>query len=148
MSRPAAEPRTSILLFLGLAIAFGGLHTVLADAGWWFQGTAIILFVFAGGLAARTFFRARWAGTIGAAIVAIAAVTLAFGGNTSILGVVPTFDTWSRFGSLWLHGQESIAQQAIPAQASEGIAFILCLTIASIAVAMDAMALWLRTPAL
>ncbi|MDQ1555122.1 MAG: hypothetical protein QOI02_124 [Actinomycetota bacterium] len=145
---PLPELRTSILLFLGLAIAFGGLHSVLADADWWWAGTGIIFLVFGTALAVRTVLRSRSAGTIAAALVAIAAITLGFGGQTAFLGVIPTVDTWSRFGQIWTHGQESISQQSIPATAGEGITLILCVTIASIAVAMDAMALWLRAPAL
>jgi transglutaminase-like putative cysteine protease len=150
--RPAAaatgDLQLSALLLLALAIAMSGLHSVLEDVTWWFSAFGVIFVIFTVAAVTRFFVQRRWVGTAAAAIASILVVTVFFASDTALLGVIPTATTVARFGSLISAGNESIAIQTLPAFATPGIQFIVCLAVAGLAIAMDAVAIWLRSPAL
>jgi transglutaminase-like putative cysteine protease len=147
-SAGGADIRMSVLLLLGLAVAITGLHNVLEDIGWWFPAFGVMFVVFTAAAVVRFYARRRWAGTIGAIVAGLVILTLFFSADASFLGFVPTADTVVRFVDLGVAGNDSIARQTLPAIATSGIQFIICITIAGIAVFMDAVANWLRAPAL
>ncbi|MEJ1229584.1 MAG: transglutaminase domain-containing protein [Galbitalea sp.] len=61
---------------------------------------------------------------------------------------MPTGATLDRFAQLFAAANESIASQSLPAIPTTGIQFLICAVVAAIAVLMDAVAIWLRAPAL
>jgi transglutaminase-like putative cysteine protease len=138
----------SALLLLALAVAITGLHNVLEDIGWWFPAFGVMFVVFAVSAVVRFYARRRWAGTVAGVVAAIVILTLFFAADASFLGFIPTADTVGRFVDLTVTGNDSIARQTLPAFATSGIQFLICLAIAGIAVFMDAVANWLRAPAL
>ncbi|HEY1529776.1 MAG TPA: DUF3488 domain-containing protein, partial [Galbitalea sp.] len=144
----ASDIRMSALLLLALAIAISGLHSVLEDITWWFGAFGTMFVVFTVAAAARYFSRRRWVGTVGAVVAALLVLTLFFGGTTSFLGIIPTGSTVTHFGSLLAAANDSIARQSLPAFATNGIQFLISLSVAGIAIVMDAIAIWLRSPAL
>jgi transglutaminase-like putative cysteine protease len=144
----AMDLRMSGLLLLALGVALAGLHSLLMGVGWWFAAFGIALVVFGVSAIVRHYLSARWAGTAAGLLAAIVTITLFFGGSDAFLGFIPTGDTIARFQLLSTEAGASIASQSIPAFAILGIQFLVCWTIAAIAVVMDAVAIWWRTPAL
>jgi transglutaminase-like putative cysteine protease len=150
--RPAVaaggDIQMSALLLLALGIAISGLHSVLEDITWWFSAFGVMFVVFTAAAVTRFFIRQRWLGTAAAVVASVLVVTVLFAADTAFLGFIPTGTTIARFGSLISTGNESIANQTLPAYATPGIQFLICIAVAGFAVVMDAVALWLRAPAL
>jgi transglutaminase-like putative cysteine protease len=143
-----SDIRMSGLLLLALAIAISGLHSVLEDITWWFGAFGTMFVVFTAAAVARYFLRRRWVGTVAGLIAGLLVLTLFFALNTAILGFIPTGSTFAHFGNLLSAANDSIARQSLPAFATTGIQFLISLSVAGIAVVMDATAIWLRVPAL
>ncbi|WP_181243093.1 transglutaminaseTgpA domain-containing protein [Glaciihabitans tibetensis] len=140
--------RVSVLLAVALALAVGNLHGVLSGVFWWIATLAPIVVVFAVATLTRVLLRRRGWGTLVAAVAAAGLITLLFAADTAILGVIPTGDTWGRFAVLAAEASESITVQAVPADATPGILFLLCSATAGIAIVLDILASWWRVPAL
>jgi transglutaminase-like putative cysteine protease len=145
---PAANLRMSGLLLVALAIATAGLHSILSDYTWWYAAFGVIFVIFAAAAIARHFLRSAWMGTLAAVVAGVLVVTLFFGGSTAFLGLIPTPGTFRHFGVLLAQANDSIAHQSVPAVAITGIQFVVCWSIGLIAVALDAVAIWWRSPAL
>jgi transglutaminase-like putative cysteine protease len=148
MRAGGGDLRMSTLLLASLAVAITGLHSVLDDSAWWFSAFGVMFAVFAVAAVARFYLARRWIGTLAGLVAGILALTLFFGASTAVFGFIPTGSTIAHFGSLLADANDSIAQQTLPAFATTGIQFLISLTVAGIAVAMDAAALWWRAPAL
>jgi transglutaminase-like putative cysteine protease len=142
------DVQMSALLLLSLAVAITGLHNVLEDITWWFPAFAVMFVVFTVAAVVRFYIRRAWAGTVAAIIGGLIAVTVFFASSSALLGFIPTGSTVTRFVELIETGNDSIARQTLPAIATSGIQFLICLAIAGVAIAMDAVAIWLRAPAL
>jgi transglutaminase-like putative cysteine protease len=143
-----SDIRMSALLLLSLAIAISGLHSVLEDITWWFGAFGVMFVVFTAAAVARYYLKRRWVGTVAALLAALLVLTLFFGGNTAIFGVIPTGSTFAEFGNLLAAAGDSIERQSLPAVATTGIQFLIGFAVGGIAIVMDAVAIWLRVPAL
>ncbi|KQW07509.1 hypothetical protein ASC66_00365 [Leifsonia sp. Root4] len=75
-------------------------------------------------------------------------LTFGFGGGTGLLLLLPTPDTIGEFGALLAEGQSSIQTQAVPAEATPGIVFLLSVGAGLLVLVADMLAVWLRMPAL
>ncbi|MBC7590949.1 MAG: transglutaminase domain-containing protein [Salinibacterium sp.] len=138
----------SSLMLLAIGTAAAGLNSVIADVTWWFIIMTVAMLVLVAGATVRSFARRRIWPVVAAVVTAFAAITLIFAPGQSLLALIPTPDTVERFGQLQEAGGNSISTQSIPANADEGILFLLCVGIAAIAVAMDILAFAVRAPAL
>jgi transglutaminase-like putative cysteine protease len=138
----------SALLLLALAIAISGLHSVLEDITWWFGAFGTMFVVFTAAATARYFLRRGWWGTVIGTVAALLVLTLFFGGDSALLGFIPAGSTFVHFGSLITAANNSIAQQSLPAVATTGIQFLVSISVAGLAILMDAVAIWLKRPAL
>ncbi|NEM91533.1 transglutaminaseTgpA domain-containing protein [Galbitalea soli] len=143
----AMNLRMSGLLALALGLALAALGPLLAGTGWWLAGAGMIILVFGVAAVVRAFTRPHWTGTAAALVAAVGVITLFFGGPRSVLGVVPTVESFQRFSLLVQMAQADIAREAIPAAATPGIVFLIVTTVGAIAVVMDALAIWWRVPA-
>jgi transglutaminase-like putative cysteine protease len=143
-----SDIRMSALLLLALAIAISGLHSVLEDISWWFGAFGVMFVAFTAAAVARYFLKHRWLGTVAALLAGLLVLTLFFAANTAILGFIPTGTTFVRFGNLIAAAGDSIQRQSLPAFATTGIQFLISFAVGGIAVFMDAVAIWLRAPAL
>jgi len=133
LRRPAKKESASrTWLRLGLFTAallagFAGLSPLLE--GWdWFPVAAIpvVLPVLAIGIAA-TFGRRPWQPFVAGLLTAIATLSVGYARSESLLGLVPTVDTVGRWADLVARGISSITTQRIPAQATDGILFLLAI---------------------
>lgn len=146
--REVGRTRLSALLLLGLAIAAGSLHTILGGFFWWIVAVFVATVVLGSAALVRLLLRPRWIGSVVAAVVAGITITGMFAADTATFFVIPTDDTWERFAALNELAQLSIQEQAIPADATDGILFMLVCAIAGIAVLLDIVAVWWRQAAL
>lgn len=143
-----SDIQMSALLLLALAVAVSGLHTVLSDVTWWFSSFGVMFVVFTVAAVVRFYLQRRWLGTVAGLVGAVLVLTVFFASDTAFLGFIPTSATVARVGVLIEAGNTSIANQTIPAFPVAGIQFLVCVAVAGIAVAMDAVGIWLRSPAL
>ena len=134
-------------MLVGLGAAASGLSSIISGAVWWFVIMTVALLVFTAGATVRSFARRRIWPSVATAVTAFGVITLMFAPSESLLALIPTPGTFERFGELQALGAASISRQAIPANADEGILFLLCIGVAVIAVAMDTLAFALRVPA-
>ncbi len=147
-ARSGGDITMSALLLLALALAITGLHGVLEGITWWFPAFGVMFVVFTVSAVARFFLARRWLGSVAGTLAAILSLTGLFAAGTAILAVIPTGATLDRFAQLFAAANESIASQSLPAIPTTGIQFLICAVVAAIAVLMDAVAIWLRAPAL
>ena len=136
------------IILVAIGIALWGFHPVLDGASWWLQGILMATVVLAGASGVRSFAQHRAWATVAAIILAVLAITVLFVPGTALLGVVPTWDSILAFRQLDVAGNRDIATQFIPAEATEGIRFLVCVGVAIVAVLMDALAQLFRAPAL
>jgi hypothetical protein len=144
----ASEWTMSGLILLSIGLAAASLHSVIADVAWWFVLMLVAAIVLAAGATVRSFARRRVWGTLAAFLAAVFTITLLFSPQDAILGIIPTLDTFGSLRAIEAAGSQSIANQAIPANADQGIVYLLCLGVAAIAFVMDTVAFAVRVPAL
>jgi len=144
----SSDLQLSALLLLALAVAVSGLHTVLSDVTWWFSAFGVMFVIFIVAAVVRYSLQRRWLGSVAAVIAAVLVLTVFFAADTALLGFIPTLSTIDRVSALVTAGNTSIADQTIPAIPTSGIQFLVCIAVAGMAVLMDALAIWLRVPAL
>ena len=138
----------SCLLLVAVGIALWGLSPLLDGTAWWLQGILVAGLVLGGALGVRSFARRRIWGTVAALGIAIVAITLLFAASTAFFGLIPTAETFEAFRDLEAAGYSDIAGQRVPADATEGLRFLICVGVAAVAVVIDAIAHLLRAPAL
>jgi transglutaminase-like putative cysteine protease len=139
---------TSGLLLAAVGTSAAALSSILTDLQWWFVLMLVALIVLGVGATVRSFTHRRVWGTVGAAVGAVATLVLFFAPGSAILGVVPTLDTIGALQEIERAGVASIAAQSIPANADQGIVYLLCFGVAAICVVLDLLANTLRVPAL
>lgn len=128
--------------------------SVLLDEGLW-APPALVVATAAVAAAAITRVVLRRTRRLWSAVVALAAsgvaaflaLTVIFAADTALLGVVPMPETLQRFAQLISAGEQSIAEQSIPAIADDGIRFLLASGVAAFAVLVDTAATQTRQPA-
>jgi transglutaminase-like putative cysteine protease len=127
-SREHARSWARLILFtLALLLGFASLSTVLAGVAWWFASAVVIVLpVLAIGIATQLG-RRPWHPFVAGAAVAIGTLTFGFARDASLFGVIPTLDTLGRWSELVNRGVLSITTQRIPAEATEGILFLLAI---------------------
>jgi len=139
---------TSGLLLAAVGTSTAALGSILTDVQWWLVLMLVAVIVLGAGATARSFTSHRAWGSLGAALAAIGTITLLFAPGSAILGIVPTFDTVGELRKLESAGALSIANQSLPANADQGIVYLLCLGVAAICVLLDLLAVTLRVTAL
>ena len=145
---PIPTVRHTVTIGVALLIALGGLNQLLANGVWWVVAGVVVVVVLAAAAGVRAATRREVLPVAGGALALLATLTLFFAADTAILGVVPTFDTVGRFGDLLASGSASIQDQGVPAEPVPGILFILAAAAGLVALALDALAIVAKAPAL
>jgi transglutaminase-like putative cysteine protease len=135
-------------LAVALVVAVTGLSSALADWDWWLMAVTSLLVALGTTALLRRFTRSLILPTLGGVAAVFLLVVVRFAADTAILGLIPTPDTFNRFTELIRLGQITIAEEAAPAHADEGMLLIIALGIGWLAVAMDVFAVTVRAPAL
>jgi len=146
--RPNANWPRSLLVLAALLSAYAGMHVVLQDLSWWLVGGLFTALVLAATTISRFFTTARWIPPLVAFGVSVLGVTIGFGGDTSWLGIVPTFDTGDRINEVVNSGWLSIAEQRVPATPELGIVLLLVFLMIASAFVADAAVSVIESPAL
>lgn len=132
LAQPGRAPRTgdgrwlrALLAWGALASGLAALHVTLQDISWWLVGAGYAAAVLVAATAARGILRSRlWPPLISLA-VAVGLLTLGYGADTAILGVIPTPETIGRMASLTELGITSIVEQRVPATPELGIVLLV-----------------------
>lgn len=138
----------SLALLLLLVLGCGALGPVLRGTGWWWAMALVAAVVLLGSALLRRLGVARLLVPVAALGILLATITLLFGAGSGLLWLVPTPATLDRFQGLVDSGITSIQRQSSPAEAVEGIVFLLSVGAGLIAVLMDVLAVTFRWPAL
>jgi len=139
---------TSGVLLVAVGTSAAALSSILTDLQWWLVIMLVAAIVLGTAATVRSFARRPAWGSLGAAAAAVASLTLFFAPGSALLGFVPTLDTIGALRELEAAGTASIASQSLPADADQGIVYLLCLGVAVICVVLDLFALTLRFTAL
>jgi len=131
-----------------LVVSCGALGPLLRGTSWWWVMVAVAIIVLLMGALLPTLRVPRTMVPLGLLGGLLLTLTLFFGAGTGLLWTVPTPATLGVFSGLVATGVESIVQQSVPAQVTDGILFLLAAGAGLIAVLMHALAVTLRTPAL
>ena len=139
-----AEWKVSLALLACIMAACATLNVVLQDLGWWFIALfAAGIVIGAAGLV-RVWAPWRAVPPLVAAVALFGFLTQQFAPETTFAGLIPTFDTFGKFGELIGLAQDSIQEQTVPAEAVPGILFLIAGGIGLIALAADILAIALK----
>lgn len=140
--------RTTLVLFVGLAIGVAGLHTVLDGFAWFFALLGVLALTLGAALLARSLSGRWWMPALASTVTLTVVLAQSFAGDELWLRLVPVRDTWVRVGELVAQGTQSITVQVVPAHVDEGMLFLLAAGAGGVAVVADTLAASLRRPAL
>lgn len=146
--RPIPTVWQSLATGLAIVVALGGLNRLLAPGAWWVGSALVAVVVVAAIGAARYALRRAIAPTAVGVVALVAVLTLVFAADTAVLGIVPTPGTLARFADLLRDGGVSIQEQGVPADAVQGILFILAVGAGVVAIVVDALTMVARSPVL
>lgn len=135
----------SLLLLLVATTALGPL---IASSGWWWAGAVVALAVIGGGAALRAIRTPPSLVPPFELVAMLLALTLLFGGATSIALIIPTPDTFAVFGELTEGARRTIEQQSVPAVPVPALVFAIAVGVGLIAVFLDLLVQTVRVPAL
>ncbi|CAN5175729.1 DUF3488 and transglutaminase-like domain-containing protein [soil metagenome] len=155
MLRPE-QPRTetaparwqvSAALFVcvaALAAAFGPLFNGVA---WWWASIAIAALVLGISQLARSMGLSMLWSAVAALVGWVLVMTAAFASESALLGVIPTPSTFSALARLFTAAREVASEESAPVGANAGLIFVLALGIGGLALGLDILTFWLRSPA-
>jgi transglutaminase-like putative cysteine protease len=144
--------RQRALLSLATALlmlsAVGALGPLIDGSAWWWLCAFTILGVIGAGLGLRAIHTPRVLVPVLSAGVLLLQLTLLFGGASSFALIVPTGDTFERFGSLLVGAEQTIQQQSVPAIPVPALQFALAFGAGTLALVADLAVQAARLPAL
>ncbi|MFE5671980.1 transglutaminaseTgpA domain-containing protein [Agromyces sp. NPDC056523] len=147
LSAPQSLALSGATLLL-LLVATTALGPLITGSGWWWA-SAIVAFAVIGGGAGMRAIRTPPSLVPPLEVAAlILALTLLFGGTTSIALIVPTPDTFDAFGTLAEGARATIEQQSVPAIPVPALVFAICVGVGVVAVLLDLIVQTVRLPAL
>lgn len=138
----------NVAIVLALGSAFAGLNPVFVEPSWWFVVVGVIASVTFGIAAVRALTRWPGWGPLAGFAVLVICLTFSFASAQSILGFIPTAEALPQFAALIASGFLSISTQGVPADATTGIVFLLAAGAGLLTMAMDAIAIIAKRPAL
>jgi transglutaminase-like putative cysteine protease len=128
------------LFAAAMLLAFASLNTLLTDVVWWFTSALVVVLpIIAIGIATQVG-RRPWQPFVAGAATAVVSLTFGYARDASFFGILPTFETVGRWIDVANEGVVGITTQAVPAEATEGILFLLAI-LAVVAVVFIAPAL-------
>lgn len=131
-----------------LLVAMTALGPLITGSGWWWAGAIVALAVIGGGAGMRAIRTPPSLIPPLEVVALLLALTLLFGGTTSLALVIPTPDTFDEFGALAEGARSTIEQQSVPAIPVPALVFAICVGIGVVAVLLDLIVQTVRLPAL
>ncbi|HET6212278.1 MAG TPA: DUF3488 and transglutaminase-like domain-containing protein, partial [Micromonosporaceae bacterium] len=142
--------RRHIGLVAGLAtlLAAFPLTTIFEQWTWLVQCAIAVFLIEGAGTLARTLRAPAWAQLSAMLSGLLVTITLLFGGPDTILGLLPSGQTFTHFGQLLNQAGTGIREMGIPVGEHEGLQFLTVLGVGGVAICVDVCAVILRRPAL
>src|SRR5919197_5379991 len=130
-------------------LAAAPLAGVFRTYSWLIYATGAVLVVLGAALLTRRLRNGSvWVqvgGMLGALLLLL---TWLFGGNTAAIGLIPTPDTFVRFGDLLVRAGVDVRELAAPVPDTDGLMFVITLSVGLVAILLDLVAVGLGQPAL
>ncbi|MDX3852875.1 DUF3488 and DUF4129 domain-containing transglutaminase family protein [Streptomyces sp. AK02-01A] len=139
--------RVALCAFAATLMAAGALLPLVSPATWLVQAAIMVAVMSGVGALARRVPLARTLTVVLQAVAALLMLTVTFGGDRAIFGILPTPGVFEEFGALLTAGGEDVGQYAIPAPATDGIRLMLIGGVLLIGLAVDALAVTFRSAA-
>jgi transglutaminase-like putative cysteine protease len=151
-AKPSRTRRTDLALAAGVLVALVAamlpLLRVVSSGPWLTGAVAVAAVVLGAGFAVRWFRGPGIVVSLVEIVVWAALLTAAFGRDTALLWVIPTFDTFS-LGSLLLQSaSEDIALGAAPLDAGPALSFLIVGAVGVLAIMIDHVVVTARMPLL
>lgn len=129
-------------------LASAPISQIFAGWSWLFEGGLMVALVTGAALGARSLRGRLWAQLLAMLAALLVGLTWLFGGDTAILGLIPTPDTFAQFGSLFALAGEEVQKSYVPVPDLDGLLFVSALGMGAVAIIVDLCAVGLRRPAL
>lgn len=134
--RPGAWRRMLLLAACMLA-SLAALQVTLSGSSWWIVGAVFLLLVLVTTTLVRQLTRPAWLPTAAGALVALLGLTVGYGADTAVLGIIPTPETAARFSQLSDDAWGEIAVQSLPASPELSVVFLIASSCALLALLGD-----------
>jgi transglutaminase-like putative cysteine protease len=121
---------------------------LIHGAGWWFAMVGTGFVVLAAAAVMRVLGAPAWLASALSSLVLLFVLSASFGQGTTLLGIVPTPNTFARFAQLLAQSKLSIDSQATPAMPLTEFFFLVALGAGVFAIVIDLLAIGVRLPAL
>jgi transglutaminase-like putative cysteine protease len=129
--------RRMFLLAGTLLVALNGLHVVLTGTSWWIVATVFLVLVLVTTTLVRQLTRPVWLPTLAGALVGLVGLTVGYGPDTALLGVIPSPETVTRFVRLTNDAWGEIAVQSLPSSPELSIVFLIAISCVGLALLGD-----------
>ncbi|AOT58474.1 transglutaminase TgpA family protein [Streptomyces rubrolavendulae] len=139
--------RLTVCALVATLAAACALLPLVGEVGWIVQAAALLAAVAGAGAAARRVPAARSLTVAAQLAVGLVLLTLLFAREQAVAGVLPTPEVFRRFGALLEAGVRDVGQYAPPAPATDGIRLMLVGGVLLIGLAVDVLAVTLRSAA-
>jgi transglutaminase-like putative cysteine protease len=127
-----------MLLLAGtLLVSLTGLHVALTGSSWWIVATVFLLLVLITTTLVRQLTRPVWLPTAAGALVGLLALTVGYGADTALLGIIPSPETVTRLAQLTNDAWGEIAVQSLPASPELSIVFLIAISCIGLALLGD-----------
>ena len=129
-------------------LATAPLAGVFRNVSWMLYAAGAVVVVLGAALATRALRTPPWAQALGMFSALVLLLSWLFGGGTALLGVLPTPSTVVRFLELLSSAGNDTRELAAPVPDTEGLLFVVALSVGLMAILIDAIAVLVRQPAL
>ncbi|MEO7720306.1 MAG: DUF3488 and transglutaminase-like domain-containing protein [Pseudolysinimonas sp.] len=122
-----------------LLVSLTGLHVALTGNSWWIVASVFLLLVLFTTTLVRQLTHPVWLPTVAGLLVGLVALTVGYGPDTALLGVIPSPETVTRFVHLSNDAWGEIAVQSMPSPPELSIVFLIAISCIGLAVLGDLM---------
>jgi transglutaminase-like putative cysteine protease len=127
-----------MLLLAGtLLVSLNGLHVVLTGTSWWIVAAVFLVLVLLTTTLVRQLTRPVWLPTAAGALVGLFGLTVGYGPDTALLGIIPSPETVTRFVRLTNSAWGEIAVQSLPSTPELSIVFLIAISCIGLALIGD-----------
>ncbi|MEO6116416.1 MAG: DUF3488 domain-containing protein, partial [Pseudolysinimonas sp.] len=129
--------RRMFLLAGTLIISLTGLHVALTGSSWWIVGAVFLLLTLITTTLVRQLTHPVWLPTAAGALVGLLGLTVGYGADTALLGIIPSPETVTRFVQLTNNAWGEIAVQSLPSTPELSIVFLIAISSIGLALIGD-----------
>lgn len=129
--------RRMLLLTATLLVSLNGLHVALTGTSWWIVAAVFLVLVLVTTTLVRQLARRVWLPTVAGALVGLFGLTVGYGPDTALLGIIPSPETVTRFVHLTNDAWGEIAVQSLPSSPELSIVFLIAVSCVGLALLGD-----------